>query len=114
MREREQALGEIADRLGVQPERAVEAFEALTRNKEELEAARREAGSEELSDRLAELVESAQELDGLKMVAASCGDLSREALLDLSDRVKSSLKDAAVVLGSSAGGRPHLVANFTK
>ena len=35
-------------------------------------------------------------------------------LLDLSDRVKSSLHDAAVVLGTVREGRPHLIASLTK
>ena len=35
-----------------------------------------------------------------------------KALLELSDRVKQSLGDAAVVLGTAVDGRVHLVANF--
>jgi alanyl-tRNA synthetase len=114
LRGREQALSAIADRLRVNPEGAVEAVEALRSHKQELEAARRQDSGEELSRRLTELIDSAQEVDGVNVVAAACDDLSREVLLDLSDRVKSSLEDAAVVLGTAAGGRPHLVANFTK
>ena len=114
LRGRDQALTAVANRLRVPPESVVEAVDALIEEKRELEASRREAGGEELARRLAELVDTAQELDGVKVVAAACGDLEREALLDLSDRVKSSLGHAAVVLGTAAGGRPHLVANFSK
>ena len=35
-----------------------------------------------------------------------------KALLELSDRVKQSLGDGAVVLGTAVDGRVHLVANF--
>jgi alanyl-tRNA synthetase len=35
-----------------------------------------------------------------------------KALLELSDRVKQSLGDSAVVLGTAVDGRVHLVANF--
>jgi alanyl-tRNA synthetase len=113
LREHDRALTEIATRLRVQPEAAVEALELLAREKQKLERLQRQAGSEEVERLLTEFVENAQEVDGLKIVAEPCGDLGREAVLDLSDRVKSSLKDAAVVLGTTEGGRPHLVANFT-
>jgi alanyl-tRNA synthetase len=52
-------------------------------------------------------------VDGLKVVTEQIADLDRSAVLDLSDRLKKTLKDAAVVLGTAADGRPHLVANFT-
>jgi alanyl-tRNA synthetase len=114
LRSRDQVLSEVAGRLRVQPEAVVEAVEALAGEKAELEHLREEAGGREVERLLAELVEKAQEVDGVKVVAEPCGDLDRDAVLDLSDRVKSRLQDAAVVLGTTAGGRPHLVANFTR
>ena len=56
----------------------------------------------------------AAELDGLRVVAARCDLPDREQLLELSDRVRSALGDGAVVLGSAAGGRPQLIASFTR
>jgi alanyl-tRNA synthetase len=113
LRERDRALTELAGRLRVQPEGAVEAVEALATEKAQLERVAQKAGGHELDRLLKELVDKAREVDGLKVVTEQCGDLDREAVLDLSDRVKSTLKDAAVVLGTTASGRPHLVANFT-
>jgi alanyl-tRNA synthetase len=114
LREHDRVLTEVADRLRVQPETALEALEQLAQEKGKLERLQQQAGSKEVERLLGEFVARAQEVDGLKIVAEPCGNLEREALLDLSDRVKSSLKDAAVVLGTTAGGRPHLVANFTR
>jgi alanyl-tRNA synthetase len=114
LRTRDQLLAEVAGRLKVHPEAAVEAVEALASEKAELEQLRHEAGGRQVEQLLAELVEKAQEVDGVKVVAEQCGDLDREVVLDLSDRVKSRLQDAAVVLGTTAGGRPHLIANFTR
>jgi alanyl-tRNA synthetase len=113
LREHDRVLTEVAGSLRVQPEGAATAVEALAREKAELERQRRDAGSEQADRLLAELVEKARDMDGLKVVAEPCGDLDGKSVLDLSDRVKTSLKDAAVVLGTNAGGRPQLVANFS-
>jgi alanyl-tRNA synthetase len=113
LREHDRVLAEVAGRLRVQPEGALSAVESLAKEKAQLERLRKDAGSEQVDRLQAELVEKAQEVDGLKVVTEPCGELDREAILALSDRVKSTLKDAAVVLGTTAGGRPHLVANFS-
>ena len=86
LRGRDQALTEIATCLRVPPETAVEGVEALIQEKRELEAARREAGGEELGRRLAELVGRAQEFDGVKVVAAACGRRTRTSLAAVTDR----------------------------
>jgi alanyl-tRNA synthetase len=113
LREHDRVLAEVAERLRVQPEGAAQAVEALAKQKAQFEKMQRKAGSEEADRLQSELIEKAADVDGVKVLAEACGDLDREAVLALSDRVKSSLKDAAVVLGTKAGGRPHLVANFT-
>ena len=113
LREHDRVLTEVAGRLRVQPEGAVQAVEALASEKAQLEKVAQKAGGQEIDRLFAELVDKAREVDGVKVVTEKCDNLDREAVLDLSDRVKSKLKDAAVVLGTTAAGRPHLVANFT-
>jgi alanyl-tRNA synthetase len=55
------------------------------------------------------------DLDGLKVVTAAVDVSEPKQLVELSDRVKSALHDAAVVLGTvREDGRPHLIANLTK
>jgi alanyl-tRNA synthetase len=61
--------------------------------------------------REAGLVESASDQGGIRVVAAVLGDLDADALLAVSDRVKSRLAPAVVVLGSSSDGKAHLVAS---
>ena len=48
------------------------------------------------------------------MVTARCDAGGADELLELSDRVKSSLGEAAVVLGTAENGRPVMVASFTE
>jgi alanyl-tRNA synthetase len=47
------------------------------------------------------------------VVAARCEAGDAEDLRELSDRLKSSLGEAAVVLGAASNGRPVMVASFT-
>jgi alanyl-tRNA synthetase len=114
LRERDRALTEMANRLRVQPERAVAAVESTTGRLAELERERAAGGAGQLESLAADLVEGASETGGFKVVAAVCDTHDPEALLKLSDQVKSRLGDAAVVLGAAVDGRAHLVANFAR
>ncbi|MFL5885588.1 MAG: alanine--tRNA ligase [Thermoleophilaceae bacterium] len=59
-----------------------------------------------------ELLQKATELGGGVKVVAEVVDVGdAKALLELSDRVKQTLGDSAVVLGTAVDGRVHLVAN---
>jgi alanyl-tRNA synthetase len=58
------------------------------------------------------LTSRAAEVAGVKVVAEVVEVPDAKALLELSDRVKQSLGDSAVVLGTAVDGRVHLVANF--
>jgi alanyl-tRNA synthetase len=86
--------------------RAAERLAELEARVAQLEG--REAGEEAES-----LAGAATELGGIKVVAARAGGDQR-ALLDLADRVKSRLGEAAVVLGGADDGRVAIVASFTK
>jgi alanyl-tRNA synthetase len=61
--------------------------------------------------REAGLVDSASDQGGIRVVAAVVGELDADALLAVSDRVKSRLAPAVVVLGSSSDGKAHLIAS---
>ncbi len=60
----------------------------------------------------AALADSAVEQAGLRVVAAAIEGADSDRLLEVSDRLKAQLAPAAVVLGSAAEGKVHLVANF--
>ena len=78
----------------------------------ELEQRLAEATRRESADQAEALLAEASEVGGLKVIAArAAGD--QRALLDLADRLKQRLGDAAVVLGDASDGRVALVASFT-
>jgi alanyl-tRNA synthetase len=60
----------------------------------------------------AALAAAAVEEAGVRVIAAAVEGADSESLLQVSDRLKARLAPAAVMLGSTAGGKVHLVANF--
>jgi alanyl-tRNA synthetase len=108
-RERTEELRELAHMLRV-PEREV--VPAVRKLSEQLkEAQRRPSGSDrELAE---SLLERATETGGVRVLAEVVDVPDQKSLLELSDRVKQSLGDAAVVLGTAVDGRVHLIANFS-
>ena len=114
MRERDAALGRIAERLRTRPEDAPAAVESALERAQELEREIASGGAGRVDELARELTAQAVEEDGLKVVTAVVDLGDPKQLLDLSDRVKSSLHDAVVVLGTVREGRPHLIASLTK
>jgi alanyl-tRNA synthetase len=107
--DRSSQLREIAAILRVPENEVVRAVERLNERVRELQRQPRgglDRGTAE------QLVASADELAGLKVVVEAVGAQDAKALLDLSDAVRQKLGDSAVVLGSAVDGRAHLVANF--
>jgi alanyl-tRNA synthetase len=60
--------------------------------------------------REAELVEGAQDEDGIRIVTAVVPDVDAETLLQVSDRIRARIGPAVVVLGTTADGKVHLIA----
>jgi alanyl-tRNA synthetase len=114
MRHHDDLLKQVAARLRTSPEGAVEAVEARERQRRELERQIKEgppttpaaAGEDP-----AELAARAQEIAGAPVLTAVVHAPDAKALLDLADRVKGKLGDAAIVLGTAVDGRVHLVAS---
>jgi len=113
LREHDAALGRIARALRTRPEDAERAVESHLARQAELERERKSGGAGRADELAAALAEQATEVGGVKVVAARCEAGDAEALRELSDRLKSSLGEAAVVLGAASNGRPVMVASFT-
>jgi alanyl-tRNA synthetase len=106
-RERSDRLHELSALLRVPEDSVVHAVERLSQRVKELE---RGGGG---PDRAAadQLVESAAEVGGVRLVVDAVSASDAKALLALSDAVRQRLGDAVVVLGTAVDGRVHLVAN---
>ncbi len=111
LREHDRALVAASEILRVPPERVPDAASELRSRVRELErgASRKEAGDGTLD--VDELLRSAVEHDGARVLVSSVSVPDGKQLLDIADRLKSKLGDAAIVLGSAGEGRVDLVAS---
>ena len=109
---RERQLRELAAMLGVGEHEVVPAVERLSERVRELSEQGRDAGRESARETAEALVAGASDVAGVGLVADIVDAPDPRALLELSDRVRQTLGDAAVVLGTAVDGRAHLVANF--
>jgi alanyl-tRNA synthetase len=85
--------------------RAAERLETLSKGAAEAEKGR-------LAETARRLAESADEIGGVHLVAGEAPIADQKQLLEMADRVRQSLGDAAVVLGGAGDGRVGIVACF--
>ncbi len=107
-RTRTRQLAELAAMLKVSEHDVVSAVEKLQQQLREAQQLPRQ-DDRAVAD---SLVGGATEIGGIRVVAEAVEAPDAKALLELSDRVKQTLGDSAVVLGTAVDGRVHLVANF--
>jgi alanyl-tRNA synthetase len=110
MRSHDRELGRAGVELRVPPERVAEAVNALRGRVKELEQAARRGGVNGAVD-VEALAMRAEELGGGRVLAATVEAPDGKALLELADRLKAKLGDAAIVLGSAGQGRVDLIAS---
>ncbi|MFL5876733.1 MAG: alanine--tRNA ligase [Solirubrobacteraceae bacterium] len=109
VRERDAILADVEEALRVPAERAVDAVAAL---RAEAKAAAKAQAQPAVDP--AALAERAGSVDGARVVTEVVDAANAKALMDIADRVKGKLGDAAaIVLGSVVDGRVHLVAAVT-
>jgi alanyl-tRNA synthetase len=112
LRTHDRILGEAAQALRTRPEQVAELVQARERERKQLEKQLKGGGAggaggagvdvEELASRVAAV-------DGAQVLAAVVEVPQAKALLDLADRLKGKLPEAAIVLGSAAEGRASLL-----
>ncbi|HEX6458876.1 MAG TPA: alanine--tRNA ligase [Thermoleophilaceae bacterium] len=107
-RRRTREFAELAAMLKVPEQDVVSAVEKLQQQLREAQQRPRQ-DDRAVAD---SLVSGAREIGGIRIVTEVVEAPDAKALLELSDRVKQTLGDSAVVLGTAVDGRVHLVANF--
>jgi alanyl-tRNA synthetase len=107
-RGRSARLEATAEALGVGD--ALEGARRISERLAELERRVAAAGAAAAGDRAAELAEAAEEIGDVQVVVGSVGEITdHRAMLDLADRVRGKLGDAAVVLGGASDEKVSLV-----
>jgi alanyl-tRNA synthetase len=109
------------DRTGAllgSPRDPVRAAERAAERLADLEQRAQEAGRRDAGEGAEALAADAADVGGIRVVAARGDEVAgagadQKALLDLADRVKGKLGDAAVVLGGAGDGKVAVVASLT-
>ena len=110
-RERDRELTATGEHLRVPPGRVLDSVQKLTERVRELERAAKRGGAGNGSVDLDQLLASATQSDGASILTAAVEVADGQALLELADRLKGKLGDAAIVLGTAGEGRVDLVAS---
>ncbi len=111
-RERSAAFDAVGSALG-SPQDPLAGARRAEERLAEMETKVREAGASGAKEQAASLASRADEVAGVKLVAAAVEGTEPRALQELAERIKSSLgPNAAVLLGSASDGGVSLVASF--
>jgi alanyl-tRNA synthetase len=105
MRARDAALERLAKDLRTRPEQVEEAVTKLR------DAAKAGAAAPKPEVSVDEVLARADEVDGARLLVADVQAADEKQLLELLDRVKPKLGDAAIVLGAPGDGRVMFVAS---
>jgi len=112
LRGHDAVLGEAAAELRTRPDEVAQAVSTLVQERRRLEKEIKEGkGTLAAAPDLDALAAQAVETGGAKVLAARAEVPDAKALLELADRLKGRLGEAAILLGAAAGGRVHLVAS---
>jgi alanyl-tRNA synthetase len=114
LREHDRLLGEVGAELRTRPEEVPEAVRKLAEERRRLEKTLKDGGGAANGTPgvdVAALAAGVREIAGAKVLTASVEVPDAKALLELVDRVKGQLDGAAILLGTAADGRVHLVAS---
>jgi alanyl-tRNA synthetase len=109
LREHDRLLAELARELRVPPGRVPDAVDKLRARIAELEQTAVRGGTNGAVD-VEQLAAQAQQLGDVRTLTAIVDVADGKALLDVADRLKAKLGEAAIVLGSTADDRVDLVA----
>jgi alanyl-tRNA synthetase len=110
MRRHDRVLSEAGRLLRVPPETVADAAAELRGRLRELERAARQEATQDAVD-VDQLAARAVELDGALLLVTEVQALDGKGLLDVADRLKNKLGDAAIVLASTGENRVDLVAS---
>ncbi len=112
LRRHDRVLGEVAQTLRTRPEQAAELVKAREQERKQLEKQLKQGaagGGADAAMDLDQLMDGVVEIDGARVLAAVVELPDAKALLELADRLRGKLAEAAIVLGTAVEGRAHLL-----
>jgi alanyl-tRNA synthetase len=111
--EEERRLGEAAALLGGTVGDVGDKLRGLLERQKKLERELESLKAKAASGATSDLGSQAQDVDGIKVLAARLEDFDAKALRDAVDRLKQQLGDAVIVLAGTTSGKAALVAGVS-
>ncbi|MDR7439170.1 MAG: alanine--tRNA ligase [Armatimonadota bacterium] len=113
-RHRTELLEDLAAQLRASPEELPARVERLQARVRELERTLQTWQRQRIAEDLDRIVESSQEVEGVRVAVARLDGLPHEALRAVGDRLRERLQSGVIVLGGADAGRVVLVAMVTR
>ncbi len=113
VQQQEEQLQKVADAVKAQPQEAAARITQILDNVKSLEKELAALKSKLASAQGDELVEQAQEFNGVKVLAAKLDGADVATLRETLDKLKDKLKSAVIVLATEAEGKVSLIAGVT-
>ena len=114
VQEQEARLRQVAGTVKSGMDKVVDRVEQLTSTNRQLEKELAQLKAKLASSAGTDLASQAEEINGIKVLAAIVEGVDSKALRDTTDQLKNKLGSAIVVLGTAADGKVSLVAGVTK
>jgi len=114
VQEQEARLRQVAGTVKSGMDKVVDRVEQLTSTNRQLEKEMAQLKAKLASFAGTDLASQAEEINGIKVLAAIVEGVDSKALRDTTDQLKNKLGSAIVVLGTAADGKVSLVAGVTK
>src|SRR5579885_2319042 len=108
--ERERSLTEVAGLLSSSPNDVTEKLRQLLDRQKELERSLEALKAKAASAATSDLASQAQDINGIKLIAARTDGMDAKALRDAVDALKQKLRDCVVLLASASDGKAALIA----
>ena len=113
LRRHDRVLLEVASVLRTTPEQAAIIAAEREAQRRALEKQAKEAATRSSAPDPAALAGRASDVAGVRLLVERVEEVEPKALMDLADRLRATLGDAVIVLGTVADGRVGLVVNVT-
>ncbi len=113
VQQQERQLQQVADAVKTQPQEAAARIGQVLDHMKSLEKELAALKSKLASTQGDELVEQAQDIDGVKVLAARLDGADVATLRETMDKLRDKLKSAAIVLASVSDGKVSLIAGVT-
>lgn len=110
----EKKLAEAAKAAKATPANLIEKIGHMLSDIKELQSEVESLKSKAAKDALGDVMNQVEEVNGVKLLAASVEDVDMNGLRDLGDQLKEKLGEGVVVIASSANGKVNLIAMATE